>query len=149
CTISEEEKVERDLCAAFDRLAVDDFFKDDIPDWVPDGATASDNLQYYEMKESDVEEHKQWLHLYAELALFTTLDRFLDALRWAQPFELRKIIVQTREDVEPKKKAKAENAVFYIAFKTRGGGVHYNAIIRRTMDGTPDHMSLEVKCMRM
>ncbi|XP_019086377.1 PREDICTED: UPF0725 protein At4g29550-like [Camelina sativa] len=143
----EEEEVERDLCAAFDRLAVDDFFKGDISDWVPDGAT--DNLQYYEMKESDVEEHKQWLHLYAELAFFTTLDRFLDELRWAQPFELRKIIVQTREYVEPKKKAKAENAIFYISFKTRGGGENYNAIIRRTMDGTPDHMSLEVKCFKM
>lgn len=57
--------------------------------------------------------------------------------------------MQTREDVESKKKAKAENAIFYIAFKTRGAGRDYNAIIRRTMDGTPEHMSLEVKCLKM
>lgn len=42
--------MEGDLCAAFDRLAVDDFFKDDMPDWVPEDAlTASDNLRYYEV----------------------------------------------------------------------------------------------------
>ncbi|CAL9248095.1 unnamed protein product [Arabidopsis halleri] len=144
------EEVEGDLCAAFDRLSVDDFFKGDMPDWVPEDAlTASDNLQYYEMKESEVEEYKKWLHLYAELAFFTTCGRFLEKLQWAQPFELRKIIVQTREDVESKKWAKAENAIFYIAFKSRGSRRDYNAIIRRTMDGTPEHMSLEVKCFKM
>ncbi|CAE6073480.1 unnamed protein product [Arabidopsis arenosa] len=144
------EEVEGDLCAAFDRLSVDDFFKGDMPDWVPeDTLTASDNLQYYEMKESEVEEYKKWLHLYAELAFFTTCGRFLEKVQWAQPFELRKIIVQTREDVESKKWAKAENAIFYIAFKSRGSRRDYNAIIRRTMDGTPEHMSLEVKCFKM
>ncbi|EFH65535.1 hypothetical protein ARALYDRAFT_895912 [Arabidopsis lyrata subsp. lyrata] len=83
------EEVEGDLCAAFDKLSVDDFFKGDMPDWVPEDAlTASDNLQYYEEK-----------------------------LQWAQPFELRKIIVQTREDVESKKWAKAENAILHCLQK--------------------------------
>ncbi|ESQ46539.1 hypothetical protein EUTSA_v10000285mg [Eutrema salsugineum] len=143
-------EVEGNLCAAFDRLSVDDFFKDDLPDWVPEDAlTASDNLQYYEMKESEVEEYKEWLHFYAKLGFFTTCGSFLKDLRWAQPFELRKIIVQTREHVESKKKALAENAIFYIAFKTRAVGRDYRAIIRRTMDGTPGHMSLEIKCFKM
>lgn len=30
-----------------------------------------------QMKESEVEEYKEWLHLYAELAFFTTCGRFL------------------------------------------------------------------------
>ncbi|ESQ46543.1 hypothetical protein EUTSA_v10000284mg [Eutrema salsugineum] len=71
-------EVEGNLCAAFDRLSVDDFFKDDLPDWVPEDAlTASDNLQYYEMKESEAEEYKEWLHFYAKLGFFTTCGSFL------------------------------------------------------------------------
>lgn len=64
----------------------------------------------------------------------------------AKPFEMRKIVVRTREDVEPKKKAKAENAIFCISFKTRCGR-DCNGIIRKTTDRMPGHFSFEVKCL--
>ena len=81
----------------FDTLSVDELFKGNMPNWLPDDyATSTLLLQYYEvmspslppsslilfffcwhwlfisqMKESEVEQAKEWLHLYAELALYT------------------------------------------------------------------------------
>ncbi|CAE6022372.1 unnamed protein product [Arabidopsis arenosa] len=141
CTLLPEEN---HYPSRFDQLAVDDFFKGDMPNSMPENT--SDNLQYYELKESEVEEYKDWLHLYVDLALRTKLRCFRGSPVWGEPFELRKIIVQTRADVESKKKATAENAIFYMNFKGRGNQ-DCNAIIRRTTDGLPQHMSLEVKCL--
>ncbi|CAL9243264.1 unnamed protein product [Arabidopsis halleri] len=97
------------------------------------------------MKESEVEENKEWLLLYAELALLTLQGSEFKKIQPIKPLELRKIIVETKEDVESKKKVKAENAIFYISFKNCCGR-EYNVIARRTTDGIPEHFSLEVKC---
>ncbi|EFH40442.1 hypothetical protein ARALYDRAFT_918309 [Arabidopsis lyrata subsp. lyrata] len=101
----------------FNKALVDDFFKGKMPDWMPEGAlTGSNKLQYYEK-----------------------------TIQPVKPLELRKIVVRTKEDVESKKKVKAENAIFYISFKNCCGR-DYNVIVRRTTDGIPEHFSLEVKC---
>lgn len=69
-----------------------------------------------------------------------------DALFYAKPFEMRKIVVRTREEVESKEKVKAENAIFYISFRSRYGQ-DCKGIIRKTTDRMPCHVSLEVKCL--
>ncbi|KAG7533954.1 Protein MS5 [Arabidopsis thaliana x Arabidopsis arenosa] len=130
----------------FNKALVDDFFKGEMPNWLPNDALMGNNkMQYYEMKESEVEEDKEWLHLYAELALLTLQGSELKTIQPVKPLELRKIVVSTKEDVEWKKKVKAENAIFYISFKNCCGR-DYNVIARRTTDGIPEHFSLEVKC---
>lgn len=60
-----------------------------------------------------------------------------------EPFELRKIVVQTKEDVKPKKKAEGTNAIFYISFKS-SGGQDYNAIIRRTTVSVCSLLAIEI-----
>ncbi|KAF3546325.1 hypothetical protein DY000_02004895 [Brassica cretica] len=58
---------EEDERGWWDEKVVDDFFKDDMPDWMTeDELTGSDKLQYYEM-----EEDAEWLHLYAEFVLYS------------------------------------------------------------------------------
>ncbi|CAA7025005.1 unnamed protein product [Microthlaspi erraticum] len=112
-----------------------------MPVWLPKNAV--DKPQYYEMNDSDVQENKDWLLVYAELALYSWFGygfRYLDAL----PLEVVKVFVQTTEDVEP---AKAKNAIFYITFKTVAGR-EYNGIIKRATDGRPDRFSLEATCHR-
>ncbi|VVB11057.1 unnamed protein product [Arabis nemorensis] len=69
-----------------------------------------------QMKESEVEERNEWLQLYAEPALFSKWQSNLEAFLYAKPFEMRKIVVRTKEEVELKEKVKAENAFFYISF---------------------------------
>ncbi|CAN6999205.1 unnamed protein product [Brassica oleracea var. botrytis] len=59
----EEEKEE----SGFDTLSLDELFKGNMPDWLP----GDSKLHYYEMKESEVEQAKEWLLLYAELAWYT------------------------------------------------------------------------------
>ncbi|KAL1203484.1 hypothetical protein V5N11_009845 [Cardamine amara subsp. amara] len=106
-----------------------------------------DNLEYYELKKSEVEEDKEWICLFGHLAWYTEKHCFWPSLSWEWwPLQPRKVIVQTRADVESKMKSKADNAIFYISFKTYGG-LDYNAIIRRTTDGMLEHMSLEVMCL--
>ena len=67
------------------------------------------------------------------------------------PLELKNVVVETFEDytTEPSEKLKADNAIFYISYKccsdpsTPLAGDH-RAIVRKTMDGKPGHMCLEV-----
>uniref|UniRef100_A0A1J3FJ20 UPF0725 protein n=1 Tax=Noccaea caerulescens TaxID=107243 RepID=A0A1J3FJ20_NOCCA len=128
-----------------ENLVVDDFYEGDMPDWMPkDALTGLYKLQYYEMKESDVEQDKQWLHLYAQLALLFL--GFYPDNEKTEPFELTNVVVQTKEDVESKNKARAKNAIFYISFKC-SGGQDYKAILRRTTMDWPHHMAFEVKCV--
>ncbi|RIA05712.1 hypothetical protein BRARA_K01870 [Brassica rapa] len=48
-------------------------------------------------------------------------------------------------------KLKANNAIFYIIFKGNGdpsgAPVEYQAVVRKTMDGGPGHICLEVDCL--
>uniref|UniRef100_A0A1J3I7K5 UPF0725 protein n=1 Tax=Noccaea caerulescens TaxID=107243 RepID=A0A1J3I7K5_NOCCA len=113
-----------------------------MPNWLPKNAV--NKLHYYEMNESEVQENKDWLLVYAELALYSWLG-YGYQLMYALPLEVVKVFVQTTEDVEPKNKAKAKNAIFYIIFKT-GSGLEFKGIIKRATDGRPDRFSLEAKC---
>ncbi|ESQ29195.1 hypothetical protein EUTSA_v10024136mg, partial [Eutrema salsugineum] len=126
-------------------LAVDEHFKGDMPNWLPEDFLTGSDKQYHEMEESEVQEEKEWLLLYAQLAFFAVMGSSYFLKDKPTPLELVKIIVQTRQDVESKKKAKARNAIFYISFKNSGGQDH-NAIIRMTIAETPHPMSLEVIC---
>ncbi|CAH2069308.1 unnamed protein product [Thlaspi arvense] len=113
-----------------------------MPDkWLPEDAlTGSNKLQYYEMKESEVEQEKERLLLYAGFALFA------DYLQYTgKVLELGKVIVQTSEAVESKVKAK--NAIFYVSFNIAGYDlVTFNGIVRRGTDGGPDRFTYEAKC---
>uniref|UniRef100_A0A1J3J491 UPF0725 protein n=2 Tax=Noccaea caerulescens TaxID=107243 RepID=A0A1J3J491_NOCCA len=121
---------------------VDDYYKGDLPDWLQDGAlTGEDKLQFYEVKESELRDNK-WLQLYAEFALFSEWDTDLSAYL---PFDMKSVVVQTREDVESSMKLKSRNAVLYMSFTARGGP-ECRGIIRRTSDGRPGHMFLEAMC---
>ncbi|CAH2080104.1 unnamed protein product [Thlaspi arvense] len=130
----------------YERPVVDDFFKDAMPTWIPEDAlTGSCKLQYHELTKSEVEQDKGWLQLYALLAYLALELEFYP--EEADPFvELRKVVVQTKEDVEPRKKAKATCAIFYISFR-KSDGQDFNAIIRRTTVEIPGHMELEFKCL--
>ncbi|CAN6852842.1 unnamed protein product [Brassica oleracea] len=132
----------------FDTLSVDELFKGNMPDWLPDDYATSTQLllQYYEMKESEVEQAKEWLHLYSELALYTKKQTDPFMFERSKPLELGKVVVQTRGVVDSLEKVGLlDNAVFFITFKTSCGGV-WKGIIRRTRDGIPEHLSLEAKC---
>ncbi|CAN6999183.1 unnamed protein product [Brassica oleracea var. botrytis] len=131
----------------FDTLSVDELFKGNMPDWLPDDyATSTLLMQYYEMKESEVEQAKEWLHLYAELALYTKKQTDPFMFERSKPLELGKVVVQTRGVVDSLKEVELlDNAVFFITFKTSCGGV-WKGIIRRTRDEIPEHLSLEAKC---
>ncbi|KAG2313422.1 hypothetical protein Bca52824_024979 [Brassica carinata] len=134
----EKEKEE----SGFDTLSVDELFRGNMPDWLPDDS----KLQYYEMKESEVEQAKEWLHLYAEIALYTKKQTDPFKFEHSKPLELGKVFVQTRGVVDSKEEVmKLDNAVFFISFKTSCGDF-CKGIIRRTRDGNPEHLSLEAKC---
>ncbi|KAG2313421.1 hypothetical protein Bca52824_024978 [Brassica carinata] len=133
----EEEKKE----SGFDTLSVDELFKGHMPDWLPDDS----KLQCYEMKESEVEQAKGWLQLYAELAWYTKKQTDPYMFEYGKPFELLKIVVQTKDVVDSMENLKLDDAVFYITFRTRCG-VACKGVIRRTRDGRPEHLSLEAKC---
>lgn len=117
---------------------VDPCYKVDLPNWLQDDLlTGEDKLQFYEVKDWELKDH-QWLYLYAEFALFSY---FEDDLSDYMPFEMRKVVVQTKEDM----KLKSGNAVFFLSFKTRAGQ-ECRGIVRRTTDGKPGHMCLEARC---
>ncbi|XP_010436352.1 PREDICTED: UPF0725 protein At4g28920-like [Camelina sativa] len=120
---------------------IDDFYKGEMPKWLTKDelAATKDKGQYYELQESDLLEN-EWLHLYAEFALY---------LNW-RGFP---VIVHTQESGEesPQLKLKANNAIFYMSFKRnfdhQSGNypVEYQAIVRKTMDRKPGHIRLEVQ----
>ncbi|CAH8322578.1 unnamed protein product [Eruca vesicaria subsp. sativa] len=130
--------------------AVDDFYKGKMPTW-----STIDNLpkeQVYELQESDLQEN-QWIHLYAEFAFHFRWLGCGNRLKSYLPLEFKKVIIQTKESGEesPRMKLKANNAIFYMSFKGNGDpsrkDVEYQAIVRRTMDGMPGHIRLELDCL--
>ncbi|XP_010485137.1 PREDICTED: UPF0725 protein At2g20620-like [Camelina sativa] len=112
-----------------------------MPKWLDDDAlTGSDKLHFYEVNDSDLQQNA-WLHLYAQVAAYSRwIYHMVDHL----PLEIKKVVVQTKEDIESSLKLKSGNAIFYLSFKTREGA-EYKSIIRQTRDGRPQHMCLEVK----
>ncbi|KAG2281913.1 hypothetical protein Bca52824_053133 [Brassica carinata] len=102
-----------------------------MPDWLSDDYA------------TNVEQGKEWLHLYA--ALYTKMQTDPYMFEQSKPFELGKVIVQTRGVVGSMEKVTVDNAVFYVSFKTECGVV-CKGVIRRTRDGMPEHLS-EAKCL--
>ncbi|CDY20417.1 BnaC02g23990D [Brassica napus] len=92
----EDEKQE----CGFDTLSMDELFKVNMPDWLPDDYATS-KLQYYE-------------YMFEQ----------------SNPFELGKVIVQIRGVVGSMEKVTVDNAVFYISFKTGCGVVCKGVIRR-------------------
>ncbi|CAN8246133.1 unnamed protein product [Cochlearia groenlandica] len=129
----------------FDEDAVDVLFKVPMPSW---SLTDCDGLRYYKMKESEVEEEKEMLQLYVELVLLSKWRLQMGTFIAAKPVELGTVVLVARKLEETKKMVKAENAIFNISFKTRCGrnGI---GIIRRTTDGSPEHVRFEAKWASM
>ncbi|KAL1210612.1 hypothetical protein V5N11_006928 [Cardamine amara subsp. amara] len=126
---------------------IDDFYKGDIPKWFSDEDLAADNNNYYVVQESELHEN-EWLHLLAEIAFYSKEG---GSLRASPRLEIKKVVVETREEAtrEPRENLKADNAIFYISYKYNGDpstglAGDYKSIIRKTMDGKPGHMCLEV-----
>ncbi|XP_019095903.1 PREDICTED: UPF0725 protein At4g29550-like [Camelina sativa] len=122
---------------------MDTFYTRPMPKWLSDEALASDNKKYYVVQEADLHEN-DWLHLFTEMAFFSI------ARADSPPLEINKVVVETKEDyiTEAREKLHAKNAIFYISYKYKGDpsigftGDH-RAIIRKTTDGEPEHMSFE------
>ncbi|XP_010443431.1 PREDICTED: UPF0725 protein At5g63820-like [Camelina sativa] len=131
--------------------AMDTFYKRPMPTWLSDEALATDSKKYYVVQEADLHEN-DWLHLFTEIAFFSIARAELEA---SPPLEINKLVVETKEDyiTEAREKLHAKNAIFYISYKYRGDpsigftGDH-RAIIRKTMDGEPEHMCLEIASER-
>ncbi|KAL1212956.1 hypothetical protein V5N11_032925 [Cardamine amara subsp. amara] len=133
--------------------AIDDFYKCKLPDWLTKDrlAASTDKGQFYELRQSDLQEN-QWLHLYAEFAFHLHWIGYGKKLKSFLPLDIKKVIIQTKESGEesPRMKLKANNAVFFMSFMANGDPsgmpVEYQAIVRRTMDGKPGHIRLDVDC---
>ncbi|AEE85563.1 putative protein [Arabidopsis thaliana] len=114
--------------------AIDVYYKGKLPKWLTKDLLAAAKDEYYVVQESDILEN-EWLHLYAEIALYSNW-------KWHA----------TRKSCEesPHLKLKANNAIFYMGFKGSGdhhpSGKHveYQTIVRKAMDGKPGHIRLEV-----
>ncbi|XP_056848805.1 UPF0725 protein At4g29550-like [Raphanus sativus] len=140
----EEVKVElRD--EEWDESTVHDFYKGPMPKWFSDEALERDSKKYYVMPESELHDN-DWLQLLMEVAFFSNSDRCLDAYL---PLELKSVVVETFED-EPRDNLMANSAIFYLSYKCCAdpcskplAGDHLY-IVRKTMDGKPGHLSLEV-----
>ncbi|KAG2249610.1 hypothetical protein Bca52824_089238 [Brassica carinata] len=129
----------------WDDTAVDDFFKGAMPKWLSDEELATDNKQYYVVKESELQEN-DLLHLFTEIAFYSERENVLTA---PPPLKIEKVVVVTKEDTEEgHEMLKAHNAIFYVSYKYNGEysewARDHKAVIRKTMDGKPGHMYLEV-----
>ncbi|XP_048593773.1 UPF0725 protein At5g63820 isoform X1 [Brassica napus] len=130
-----------------DTPGINEFYKGPMPKWFSDEALERDSKKYYVVTESELHDN-DWLQLLMEVAFFSKADRCLDAYL---PLELNSVVVETLEDytTEPSEKLKADNVIFYISYKccsdpsTPLAGDH-RAVVRKTMDGKPGHMCLEV-----
>ncbi|XP_010452123.1 PREDICTED: UPF0725 protein At5g63820 [Camelina sativa] len=131
----------------------DTLYKRPVPTWLSDEALASDNKKYYVVQEADLHEN-DWLHLFTEIAFLAIAKAELEA---SPPLEINKLVVETKEDyiTEAREKLHAKNAIFYISYKYRGEGDpsigftgDHRAIIRKTMDGEPEHMCFEIASER-
>ncbi|OAO95936.1 hypothetical protein AXX17_AT5G63390 [Arabidopsis thaliana] len=137
----------------FDRHeAMDPFYTGKMPKWLSDDALAFDNKKYYVVQESDLHEN-DWLLVFMEMVFLQE-----NPVRIA-PLEINKVVVETKEDymTEAREKLHAVNAIFYISYKCTGFPADHKpitwrsdfvgdhkAVIRKTMDGIPGHMSLEI-----
>ncbi|XP_013596389.1 PREDICTED: UPF0725 protein At5g63820-like [Brassica oleracea var. oleracea] len=138
-------KCENAADARWDDKAVDDFYKDGIPKWSSDEELSRGKKNYYVVQESELQEN-DWLYLFTEIAFYSKTNNVLTA---PPPLEIEKVVVVTKKDAEEgHEKLKAHNAIFYVSYKYNGessewAGDH-SAVIRKTRDGKPGHMYIEV-----
>ncbi|KAH0941071.1 hypothetical protein HID58_000708 [Brassica napus] len=137
----------------WDDGAVNDYYKGEMPDWLSD-----DHQQRgYVVEQSELQDKKNWwLPLLTEFAFYTKWNGTLRARDIAECRSLitQEVVVETLGETEKEQssdKLNAANAIFYISFEcvedpTKG---RYRAVIRKTMDGKPGHMRLEVMCWCM
>uniref|UniRef100_A0A0D3A3A8 Uncharacterized protein n=1 Tax=Brassica oleracea var. oleracea TaxID=109376 RepID=A0A0D3A3A8_BRAOL len=109
------------------------------------------------VKQSELRDEKNgWLTLLTEFAFFTKWNGPLSPgeIEDCRPLITQHVVVETLDEEgekEPSDKLNAANAVFYITFE----GVEdptigrYRAVVRKTMDGKPGHMRLEVTCSKV
>ncbi|EFH56119.1 hypothetical protein ARALYDRAFT_903310 [Arabidopsis lyrata subsp. lyrata] len=100
---------------------------------MPDWPSNDDKLQFYEVNESELRDN-EWLHLYAEVALFS---------EWES--DMVRILKAYRYVSLGHSFLKSSNAIFYMSFKVREGP-DCRGIIRKTSDGRTGHMRLEARC---
>ncbi|KAJ4867547.1 UPF0725 protein [Raphanus sativus] len=123
-------------------------YKDSLPDWYSDDALQP-NDQFYQVQDSDILEN-DWHNLYAELAMYALKEDDMSLFETWLPLKIKKVVVQTFEDVKSNEKLKAGNAIFYTSFKNLNAPPHglcqdHRVIIRRSTDGLPGHVYLDFK----
>ncbi|CAA7048831.1 unnamed protein product [Microthlaspi erraticum] len=143
----------------WDDTGVDGFYKGPMRKWLSDEDLARDNKKYYvvrsrplrentisgQVKESELQEN-DWLHLFTEIAFYGKTKRTAEAYT---PLEMKKVVIETKEG-DTTEALKAGNAIYYVSYKcidddpSTGWPGDHKAIIRKTMDGKPEHMYLEV-----
>ncbi|CAD5324870.1 unnamed protein product [Arabidopsis thaliana] len=98
--------------------------------------------KFYEVQEQDICAN-DWLRLYTEFALFSYWRYNEDGFESCLPVEIKKIIVETCDTHrEPRMKLKSSNAIFHINFNAKN--CDYKSVLRRTTDGKPGHIVLEI-----
>ncbi|KAL0726676.1 hypothetical protein Bca4012_022769 [Brassica carinata] len=132
--------------------AVDACYKGEMPKWLSD----EDLQRCYVVEQSEIQDKENWwLSLLTEFAFYTKWNGTLRARDIAdcRPLITQRVVVETHGEgeKEPSDKLNAANAIFYISFEcvedpTEG---RYRAVVRKTMDGKPGHMRLEVTCCCM
>ncbi|KAG7540981.1 Protein MS5 [Arabidopsis thaliana x Arabidopsis arenosa] len=143
CDVRDGEETDHE----WDNEAIDDRYKGEMPKWFSD-----DDLQHcYVLKDSELLDPN--LHLFAEFAFYKKwcLQFWPEDIAGCLPLDIQKVVVETRGEVEtePREKLKAANAIFYISFQcvydpVTGEEADYRAVVRKTMDGKPGHIRLEV-----
>ncbi|CAH8322407.1 unnamed protein product [Eruca vesicaria subsp. sativa] len=135
----------------WDDRAVNDYYKGEMPKWL---SNEDQQQRSYVVKQSELRNEKNgWVHLLTEFAFFTKWNGPLSPgeIEDCRPLITQRVVVETLGDegeIEPSDKLHAPNAIFYISFEcgddlTQGS---YRAVVRKTMDGKPGHMRLEVTC---
>ncbi|KAG7545686.1 Protein MS5 [Arabidopsis suecica] len=143
CDVRDGEEADHE----WDNEAIDDQYKGEMPKWFSD-----DDLQHcYVLKDSELMDPN--LHLFAEFAFYKKwcLQFWPEDIAGCLPLDIQKVVVETggEAETEPREKLKAANAIFYISFQcvydpVTGEEADYRAVVRKTMDGKPGHIRLEV-----
>ncbi|CAH2077521.1 unnamed protein product [Thlaspi arvense] len=139
----------------WDDKAVKDDYKGEMPRWLSD----DDKQRCYVFRVPElVDVDNWWLPLFTELAFYTKWKAsvWVGDIALFPPLMLRQVFVETlgeaETETEPRDKLKAPNAIFYLSFECdedpeTGEIGYYKAVVRKTMDGKPGHMRLEVKVL--
>ncbi|XP_018447394.2 UPF0725 protein EMB2204-like [Raphanus sativus] len=130
-------------------------FPDRLAGWnrtksvIPWPSTFSDTKQrFYMLNESELQ--CDWISLYVELAICTS-HRWITARDLSKfDLEIVQVAIESLDDKEPPS-LKSEAAVIYIAYKDlakarTGEPYHYQAVVRRIVDGAIGKLSIQGDC---